>query len=88
MRYIFLTGSIIFGIAGISQAMGEFMGEGVKTIIQTPVVFKFQFITLTFQPTPGFVKIFLLSLGLFFLFLIWQKLKNLGFGKISDYIPY
>ena len=88
MKYIFLAGSFIFGVVGISQAMDVLMGEGVKQIVKSPVVFNLQYVTISFQPTPGFVKILLLSLGFFSLFLIWQKLKRLGFGKISDYIPY
>ncbi|MCP3873814.1 MAG: hypothetical protein GY699_11735 [Desulfobacteraceae bacterium] len=87
MKYIFLIGSIIFGLVGISQAMDVLMGEGIKQVIKLPVVFNLQWITLSFQPTPGFVKILLLSLGFFSLFLIWRKLKKLGIHKLWEYIP-
>ena len=82
MKYIFLAGSFIFGITGISRAMDELMGEGVHQIVRTPVVFNLQYITVSFQPVPGFVKILILSAGFFSLFLIWQKLKRLGLPKI------
>ncbi|MBU1341397.1 MAG: hypothetical protein KKE44_22530 [Proteobacteria bacterium] len=88
MKYIYLTGSIIFAITGISQAMRVLMGEGSRQVVNTPVVFNLQYITLSFMPTPGFVKILLLGLGFFCLFLIRQRLKKLGVGKIWKYIPY
>ncbi|MCD4678264.1 MAG: hypothetical protein K8S18_20070 [Desulfobacula sp.] len=88
MKYIFLAGSIIFGIAGISQAMDILMGEGIGPLVKPPVVFDLQYVTISFLPTPGFVKILLLSLGFFSLFLIWQKLKKLGFGKTLGLYPY
>lgn len=88
MKYIFLTASFIFGIVGISQAMDVLMGEGFSQAIKPPIVFDLQFITISFQPAPLFIRILLLSLGFFSLFLIWQKLKKLGFGKIWEYTPY
>ena len=88
MKYIFLAGSLIFGIAGISQAMDVFTGQGTVQTITSPVIYNFQYFTISFQPVPGFIKIILLSLGFFSLFLIWQKLKRLGFGRLSEYTPY
>lgn len=85
MKYIFLTGSLVFGIAGISQAMDAFLGDGLKLLAKAPVVFNFQYISVSFQPAPGFVRIFILSFGLFCLFLIWRKLKLIGFDKIWNY---
>jgi len=82
MKYMFLAGSFIFGIAGISKAMDELMGEGINQMVRTPVIFNLQYITVSFQPVPGFVKILLLSVGFFSLFLIWKKLKRLGFPEI------
>lgn len=87
MKYIFLTGSIIFGITGISRAMETLLGEGGRQIEKMMVVFDFQFFTFSFQPAPVFVKILGLSLGFFCLFLIWRKLKKLGFKKIWEYVP-
>lgn len=87
MKYILLTGSFLFGIAGICQAMGVLMGERAWQAGRSPVVFNLQYVTLSFQPTPGCVKVLLLSLGFFCLFLIRQKLKKLGLGKIREYIP-
>ncbi len=87
MKYIFLIGSIIFGIVGISQAMDTLIGERAVYVTPPPAVFDLQFITLSFQATPGFVKILFLSMGLFSLFLIWQKLKKLGICKVWNYVP-
>lgn len=86
MKYIFLTGSIIFGIAGISQAMDELIIE--KTYLaKLPIVFDFQFLSFTFQPVPDFIRILFLSAGFFTLFLIWRKLKKLNIGKLWEYDP-
>jgi len=88
MKYIFLTASFLFGIAGISQAMDAFLNEGGSHVAKLPVVFNLQFIEISFQPTPLFARILFLSVGFFSLFLIWQKLKKLGLGKIWEYTPY
>ncbi|MCF6246361.1 MAG: hypothetical protein L3J69_03260 [Desulfobacula sp.] len=85
MKYIFLAGSIIFGIAGISQAMDAFRVEGFKEFGSSPVVFDFQYLTVSLTTAPGFVRILILSLGFFILYLIWHKLKGLGIGKVSEY---
>ncbi len=87
MKYIFLTGSIFFGIVGISQAMDEFTRQTGPVLMSAPIFLKFQYMTLSFQPFPGFVRIILLSVGFFALFLIWNKLKKLGIGKLWEYIP-
>ncbi len=85
MKYIFLTGSIIFGIAGICQTMDAFMGDGLKQIANSSaIVYNLQYFTLSFVPTPGFVKVFLLSFGFFSMFVIWKKLKKYGVGKPWD----
>ncbi len=86
MKYIFLAGSIIFGIAGISQAMDAFRVGGLHELVVSPIVFNLQYLTVSLTPVPGFVRILILSLGLFVLYLIWQKLKGLGIGKVSEYI--
>ncbi len=87
MKYIFLIGSIVFGIAGISQAMDAFKADGASLITHLPIVFNLQYISISFQPTPGFVKVLVLSFGCFILFLIRQRLKDLGFNGIQDYFP-
>lgn len=87
MKYIFLTGSIIFGITGISQAMDAFKTDGFNVMLEHPVIFKLQHISISFQTTPGFAKIIFLSLGFFVLYLIRQRLKDLGLNTIKDYIP-
>ncbi len=87
MKYIFLIGSIFFGITGICQAMGEFMNESTALVEKTPVMFNLQFFRLTFHPAPGFVSILVLSIGLFALFLTWQKIKQMGLNSLLEYVP-
>lgn len=87
MKYIFLIGSIVFGITGISQAMDAFMSEKGSLVEYLPKVIDLQFISITFQSPPGFVKVLILSVGLFILFLIRSRLKDLGFNSIHDYLP-
>lgn len=86
MKYLFLAGSIIFGVAGLSQAMDAIKSEGISQFAASPLVYNFQTITLSFTPLPGFARILILSIGFFALYVIWQKLKSLGMGKIADYI--
>ena len=86
MKYIFLAGSVIFGISGISQAMDAFRVEEFQKLVVSPIVYNFQYLTISLTPAPGFVRILILSLGFFILYLIWQKLKSLGIGKVSEYI--
>ncbi len=87
MKYIFLTGSILFGITGISQAMEAFKYQGIGAMLEYPIIFKLQHVSISFQATPGFIKIIFLSFGFFALYLIRQRLKDLGLKKINDYIP-
>ncbi len=87
MKYIFLAGSFFFGIAGITQTMDAFRMEGFQELVVSPIVFNLHYLTVSLPPAPGFVRILILSLGLFVLYLIWQKLKGLGIGKVSEYIP-
>ncbi len=87
MKYIFLIGSVFFGITGICQAMGELMKESTALVDKAPMMFNLQFIRLTIQPAPGFVSILLLSLGLFGLFLTWHKIKQTGLESLLEYIP-
>lgn len=86
MKYIFLAGSILLFATGISQAMDAFKTNGLGLAAAVPIKFDFQFITVSFAPMPGFVKIIILGAGLFCLYLIWKKLKALGLGHISDYV--
>ena len=86
MRYIFLAGSIIFGITGISQAMDALMADGVSLLAANKLVYDFQYVTVSFTPFPGFARILILSLGLFVMYLVWRKLKELGIGRLTEYI--
>lgn len=87
MKYLFLTGAIIFGVTGISQAMDAFLSHGADQLAASKLVFDLQYLTISFTPLPGFVRVLILSAGLFSLYLIWRKLKLLGIGSVSDYIP-
>ena len=87
MKYFFLTGSIIFAIAGISQAMDTFLAHRADQFAGSKLVVDFQYLSISFIPLPGFVRVLVLSVGLFLLYLVWRKLKALGMGRIADYIP-
>ncbi len=87
MKYILLIGTFLFGIVGISQAMDVYMGTGVEQIINPFTVINFKYFLFSFPSIPEFIKIILLSMGFFMLFLILQKLKALGLRKIWEYTP-
>lgn len=87
MKYIFLTGSIIFGLTGFCQGMDALINQHGEGIFKPLVVYDLKFVEITFQPAPDFIKIILVSIGFFCLFLIWQKLKRMGLKKIWNYIP-
>ncbi len=86
MRYIFLIGSLVFGLAGISQAMGLFSTK-LSPPVADQVVMTFDALSIAYHPAPVFVRVLVLSVGFFLLFLIWQRLKGLGFSGITDYFP-
>ncbi len=86
MKYIFLAGSIILGIAGISQAMNDIKTQGFAHLGAAPINYDFQVLTISFMPLPGFARILVLSVGFFLLYFLWKKLKSLGIGKVADYI--
>jgi hypothetical protein len=86
MRYILLAGSVIFGIAGLSQAMDAIRSDGLNGLTVVPHVIDLQFLTVSFTPLPGFVRILILSIGLFVMYLVRRKLKKLGMGKLTEYI--
>ena len=86
MKYIFLAGSIIFGVTGISRAMDAFMADGFGQQTAHKLIYDFQFLTVSLTPFPGFVRILILSAGFFALYLLRRKLKTLGMGKLSEYI--
>lgn len=87
MKYIFLIASVIFGVAGISQAMDELFIEAGRFIPKAPLIFNLECLSISFQPAPDFVRILVLSAGFFSLFLIWRKLKSLNIGKLWEYDP-
>lgn len=84
MKYIFLIASIVFGISGISQAMDAFKTQVPEAM---PVVFQLESIMITFQPFPGFLRVILLSLSFFMMFLIWRRIISLGLRHLTDYMP-
>lgn len=87
MKYVFLAGSIIFGLTGITQAMADLTTAGSAAPEYASRVFNFQHLSISLTPVPGYVQFLLLGMGLFCLYLIWKKLKDLGMGKLTDYIP-
>lgn len=87
MKYIFLTGAVLFGVVGISQAMDAFDPASGSMILPSQIILTFQSITVSFQPLPGFLKVLLLSLLFLALYATWRKIKGLGIGKIWDYVP-
>jgi len=86
MKYILLASSLIFGVTGLCQAMDAFKAENMAQLLPTPYIFNFQILTVSLTPVPGFVRVLILSAGLFALYLIWKKLKGLGMGRLSEYV--
>ena len=87
MKYILLAGSVIFGITGIAQAVGLFADPGnYASQVTGRIKYQWHFISLSFTPAPGYVRILILSLMFFILYLIWQHLKKLGIGNVVNYI--
>ena len=87
MQYLFLTASVVSGLAGVRQALDCFSDQGKLVFSQAPVELRFQCLVLSIHPLPGFIHCLLLGMAFFILFLVWLKLKRLGLYRFWMYVP-